>query len=343
MRTVFTNAKCAHVWAQLSQPHGRSGSMKFDGAVAYSYQTPVANIITPQGRAPVALFVPNRWGVTTASHLREYKSAASHYPQFDVPYIFAHDARVVRDNPPDDSVHSANIGYLTEQYTNARDALMRAPADSWRLRDLTGEAFATQAHETLSELADVLSRYCGAFFIAARTLPWQSDADKAIARRNRIVNDPKRAAKMAAAAERRAAAEVRKLAERAARDAEARAAAADAIARWRNGEDVRLPYAAQRDADGGAMLRLCGDTVQTSLGADAPLSHVRRVLEVLYSKVPRGQSWQRDTRYSDDRQETYSRLGHFRLDSIDADGNVRAGCHFITAAEIAALRAALNV
>ena len=27
-------------------------------------------------------------------------------------------------------------------------------------------------------------------------------------------------------------------------------------------------------------------------------------------------------------------LGQFRLDSIDADGNVRAGCHLITRAEL---------
>ena len=35
-------------------------------------------------------------------------------------------------------------------------------------------------------------------------------------------------------------------------------------------------------------------------------------------------------------------LGHFSLDSIDAEGNVRAGCHFIPYGELANVAARLS-
>src|SRR5580658_8878748 len=111
MKTVFSNSMCAHVWAQLSQPHGRSGSMKFDGAVAYSYQTPVAHIAHTPDHQRVALFVPNRWGVTTGRHLWHYRNALPYdVPCFEVPDIF--DWQRTRVNAYD---HKANVAYLDKQ------------------------------------------------------------------------------------------------------------------------------------------------------------------------------------------------------------------------------------
>src|SRR5882672_6133805 len=220
MKTVFTNSMCAHVWAQLKQPHGRSGSMKFDGAVAYSYSTPVAHIIAPQGRPAVALFVPNSWGVTTGAHLSYYKQSARQYPQFEVPQIFAgYDARKVRDNPPDHELHAENVAYLVGLYNRERDALLRCPSDSWRLTsaDVGNDSEdASRAHAVLRRAADVLTNYGVAFGLTyAAPLPWQADADKAIARRDRLANDPKRAAKRAASALARERAEEKRIAQRA--------------------------------------------------------------------------------------------------------------------------------
>lgn len=356
MRTVFNNSMCAHVWAQLKQPHGRSGSMRFDGAVAYSYAQPVAHIITPKGRAPVALFSALGWSMTTTRHINEYRAAASHYPSFRVLEIFPYDARTIRDEAPNPRLHAKNIGYLVREYNAERDKLMRAPADSWRLSDISEEERGgigankpTRAHETLYNYAETLCKYCKAFGLTyAAPLPWASDAAAAIARRDRILNDPKRAAKQAKAAEARARAEVKRR-ERAAEQAKLDAAeAAVRVAEWIKGNPaVRLHYTDVSRAQ-GALLRIVGDKVETSLGAEVPLADTRRVFEVLYSRVKRGETWQRDTRYEDgdSRQESYSKLGIFRLDSIDADGNVKAGCHWITRAELerfGALLAALPI
>lgn len=343
MRTVFTNSMCAHVWAQLSQPHGRSGSMKFDGAVAYSYSTAVANIITPQGRRAVMLHLPNRWGVTTGQHLRHYQDAARHLPQFEVPQLFTY-AAPIRDAAPDATLHNENVAALTANYQKERDALLRVPADSWRVRALATEdrdgrelprdpaddSNVSAAHVTLCRLAGVLRDYAEAFGIVCDALPWQTDGDKIVARRDRILNDPKRAAKQAAAAEARE----RAAAKRKAAAIEAlRVAQLDAherVGRWLAGEDVRLQYG-DVPRERGALLRVKGESVQTSQGADAPVSHVRPALAF----------WLRTTRdrltYERDPAMASVRLGHFRLDSIDADGNVRAGCHYITAATVRAL------
>lgn len=335
MRTVFTNSMCAHVWAQLKQPHGRSGSMKFDGAVAYSYQTPVAHIITPKGRAAVALFVPNSWGVTTAGHISEYRSAANQYPQFIVPDVFPHyDARKVRDEAPDATLHASNIVYLVAEYIKERDALLRCPAESWRLGD-------DRAEQALMKLSHALHLYEDAFGLPhSDALHWLSDAQKIRERRDRLLNDPKRAAKRAKGAEQRERAKER-AAEKAAEQRRVDALeGAERLAMWRAGADVRLNYG-DVPRDQGALLRLRGDKVETTMGAEAPATHVRMALE-FYKRVRTGAE---PRTYERDRTGASAsvRLGHFALDSIEDNGDVRAGCHYIKAAEIAALAGVFGI
>lgn len=330
MRTVFTNSMCAHVWAQLKQPHGRSGSMKFDGAVAYSYSTPVAHIITPKGRAAVALFVPNSWGVTTAGHISEYRSAANQYPQFIVPDIFPHyDARKVRDEAPDATLHASNIAYLVAEYIKERDALLRCPAESWRLGD-------DRAEQALMKLSHALHLYEDAFGLPhSDALHWLSDAQKIRERRDRLLNDPKRAAKRAASAAARERAEEKKQAQRIEQRRLDALGAADRVAAWIAGQDVRLHYG-DLNPMVGPLLRIRGDNVETSMGASVPLEHARRVLRFWSRLRDAGMEYDGNSATGRGPLEDVT-LGHFRLNSIDAQGNVRAGCHRITAAEVGRL------
>lgn len=344
MKTVFTNSMCAHVWAQLKQPHGRSGSMKFSGAVAYSYAEPVAHIITPKGRSAVALFISRRWGVTTARHISEYMSAASQFPSFTVPDIFPHyDARKIRDEAPDATLHAVNVAYLVAEYIAERDKLMRCPADSWRLADRTDSDYddvPTRAHSSLRALALNLEEYRTAFGLLGMPCHWQSDAADVIARRDRLLNDPKRAAKRAASAAARERAEEKKEAARVEQRRLDSLGAAERVAAWRAGGPVTLRYG-DVPSNVGALLRLRGDSVETSMGATAPATHVRMALE-FYQRVRSGcepRTYERDRTGA----SASVRLGHFALDSIDAEGNVRAGCHRIKAEEVAALAATLGV
>lgn len=349
MKTVFSNTQCTHVWAQQSQPHGRGPSIHFDGATLFSYQTPIARFVIANG-SRVALYTTEKYSMTTAKHMH-YARRAWSGPSYTVPDLFPDGdfrttrgmSRFPRHNEPD---HSGNVQYFLHKFEIARAALMRVPCESYRVKERDDESGSTNAHAALREIAQEFERYSYIFRLGLAAPNWCAAADEIIARRDKLLNDPKAKAKREAREAVKAAERVRKEAERAERDRIARLEAAEQIKLWRAGADVRLPYGAERDEHGSAMLRLSadGETVQTSMGADAPANDVRNVLRVVYAQVMRrGETWQRDTRYTDDRQETYSRLGHFRLNSIDAEGNVRAGCHFISAAEVTSIAAALGV
>lgn len=332
MRTVFNNQMCAHVWAQLKQPHGHSRSMSFDGADAYSYQAHVATLQrlseTDQSQR-VALFSSQFAGysVSTTQHISLYRRAARQYPQFTVPVIkFRADAYQQPAN------HAANFEYLKMQYTDKVAELLRSPSDSYRLQS-------ERVRDDLAELEQQLTRYCNAFklLLPCPGLDTAGDSAAIIARRERLHNDPKRAAKREASRLARERAVAHKAEEKEAARIAGLVECEQQIANWRAGLPVRLPYGAQRAADGSAMLRVVGDQVETSLGAEAPLDHVKHVLRFYDIARARGG-------YAADSPPGRAplvdvTLGHFRLDCVNSDGSIQAGCHYITAREIETLRA----
>lgn len=80
------------------------------------------------------------------------------------------------------------------------------------------------------------------------------------------------------------------------------------------------------DELGGALLRLKGDTLETSHGARVPLSHAVKVFQFVKLVRARGVAWHTNGRTI--------RVGHFTLTSIDTEGNFIAGCHTINWPEI---------
>jgi hypothetical protein len=114
---------------------------------------------------------------------------------------------------------------------------------------------------------------------------------------------------------------------------------AEQLAAWRAGANI--PYFSYVLEDDSACFRIKGDNVETSRGATVPVADVRRVM-CLYQMVVKANAlpWERGD-YA--RHDEESRLGHFRLDSIDASGNARAGCHYFNAAEVAHLATLLGV
>lgn len=329
MKTVFSNAMCAHVWAQQSQPHGHSGAMKFDGAVAYSYAEPVAHIAHTPAGARVALFTSKNWSPTTGRHLSEYRSAVpSGIPQFTVPDIFwIERTRVAQYG------HDTNVKYLRSEYAATVAKLMRAQCDGWSVANQAASHYSgpstypTNAHDTLYGLAKVLADYSVIFQLGLPPLAWSTDADAIIARRDRLLNDPKRQAKAAARVAQRAAADAKQHAADYARNLEY-------IEKWRAGEIVHVRLS---DEQGGALLRIAlrfrgADTVQTSMGAEVPIAHAERVYRNWLYACLIGRDVTRDDASVSD---SARKLGNFRLDSMDAKtGTIVAGCHTIHRAEI---------
>jgi hypothetical protein len=94
---------------------------------------------------------------------------------------------------------------------------------------------------------------------------------------------------------------------------------------WLAGE---APLAGLRfDAEsGGAALRIKGDMLQTSHGAEVPLEHAIRAFRFIKLCREAGREW------SANGQQI--RVGHFRVDSVSAAGDMVAGCHAFTWPEI---------
>lgn len=77
---------------------------------------------------------------------------------------------------------------------------------------------------------------------------------------------------------------------------------------------------------GPIRLRIVGDELQTSRGARVPLAHAIKAFRIIKGLHDKGQAYQRNGRMV--------RLGHFALDTVDAQGNVTAGCHSVAWEEI---------
>ena len=342
MKTVFNNSQCAHVWAQLNQDNGRNsgGSMSFRGGVAYSYRTPIAHIMRRADGGRVALFTNRSYSVSTSRHESLYRRALDRsvptftvldrgVPTLRVPDLFVGEAKTVDIA---EHRHAENVGYLAGVYAEEFAKLMRVPCTSRSVMNAEQDSLLkTRAHATLKELADQHDNYCRAFGIHRRLIDWEQAADVVIARRDRLLADPKRAAARERNESRRLAAEAEQRRLRA-------LSMAEKLAEWRSG--ASMPYFNYTDADGSARFRLRttdeGTVVQTSRNAVVPLLDVKRGLKIYNAVRAAGIPWQ----IPDDRAGYDSaKLGHFTLDSIAMDGSARAGCHYFSADAIAELQA----
>ena len=92
---------------------------------------------------------------------------------------------------------------------------------------------------------------------------------------------------------------------------------------WRAGESNAAP---EYSETAGALLRVRGDVIQTSRGADVPVSVAPMVWQAVNAA--------RDARAAHDFGDKAPRLGHFALNSIDANGDIVAGCHVIRYTEL---------
>ena len=105
-----------------------------------------------------------------------------------------------------------------------------------------------------------------------------------------------------------------------------------ALAKWRAGilhHSIRLSW-----IDVALRLSADGLTVQTSKGVNFPADHARRALPILHRCVRLGREWHTNGHAI--------HLGNYKIDMIYANGDVRAGCHFVTYKEVLHLEGLLQ-
>jgi len=295
------NSMVAHLWANQKKTGARSnnGNFWFEGDTIYSYRTPIAKLHTIKGTI-VALIDCEGYSNTTRGKHKPAIYRALNYRGFSVPSI---GARGGQSRHSDELDHKANEAHFLKQY---RDAL-----EAWRRSWDSNSAPARRALEVLGD-------YCAAFGLAAPRIDIELDCDKVIADRAARFekhNTPEAIAKRAKAKAARDA--------KAARQAEiARLAEAERAVLWLKGETdhYRTNYGIP------ALLRVKGDELQTSQGATVPLDHAKRAFTFIAACRAHGKTFETNGHRI--------AVGHFQIDSIDAEGNVRAGCHLIAWPEI---------
>lgn len=92
---------------------------------------------------------------------------------------------------------------------------------------------------------------------------------------------------------------------------------------WKNGSNVILPY-----NDGNALLRLSknGEQVETSMNARVPVEHAQRAYNILKAKRERNETYHTNG--------TSIHVGHYVVESMNAIGGLKIGCHNIAWEEV---------
>ncbi len=325
----------AHLWANQSQDNARTQRrhFSFDRRRLYSYSTQIAELTRTVSGDLVALFTSRHYSVTTNGQMSNAIRALNDTPHYRVPNI----------SPNDATDHAANLDYLVDRM---RDMLAKARSGAlsnadWRLTNA-------------DHLARYATNYAASFGITAPPLSAELDAARAVHTTRVAVKEGKAKRidlKMAegAALTAREAADVERNARQAVLRAEREARNAE-YARQREAMDAerRAAWLAHdgsiadrrgyggNDDRGGALLRVVGDTLETSWGAEVPLRHASAVFRKVSDCRAKGTTYYRD-------EARPIRVGAFQVNRIDADGTLIAGCHTIHWPEIARIAASIGL
>lgn len=297
MKTVFSNSQLAHVWAQQTQAIGRSGSMHFDGPTIYSYQTPIAKFYdVSAGTNRVCLITSETYSTTTSGkHMPAvHRALANSVRTFSVPHVVIGTNRHGRANA---GTHQMNLDALLAKYDAIALRLKRA-RDITYLTDRDGFTASYQN----------LCLYAVTFGLPQPFRDPNADWHDVIAHRG------------AAQAKRETPAY---LAAQARRAEKALTLETERRLKWQAG----LSYVWYgTDEKGGAYLRLSNDgtRVETSQGAHIPVSDALGIIPFIRTIRESDDSWSGQPR----------RVGSFQVTYIAANGDIKAGCHFIQFGEI---------
>lgn len=102
---------------------------------------------------------------------------------------------------------------------------------------------------------------------------------------------------------------------------------------WLNGTHTGYIYLT--DEQGGALLRVKDNILETSQGAKVPLEHAVKAFKAVKAVRDHGLTWKRNG--------STLRVGHFQIDTINSDGSIRVGCHKINWPEIKRIATELNI
>ena len=315
-KTVFETSEIAHLWAHKTQANARNkqGNFYFDGDVIFSYggHFPIARHITT-AKGVAILFTTRDYSTTTAKHISLTRRAIpSHVPVFNIPSVGRYGVPNASEGM---EYHAAQVKAVHRKLQDAKSFPSRVKA----YREAVDVVFEANRYQL--------------FFYPRRTKQFNVLPDVygyTVAEINAEV------ARVASASE------ARQTARNAARTAsynayhDAREARRLGLAahmpqlmeEWRNGENPLVFSYGYANVlhDYPVMLRVSNGEVQTSHGARVPLAHAAALLAIVRRVKESATPYQRNGHTI--------HIGHYAVESIDAEGNIKAGCHDIAWDEI---------
>ena len=309
MRKVLgSHAQTAHVWAQRIQFEGRSSDsrMFFEQGIIYSYgrHFPIASHVKDLKGNDAVLFTTQTYSVSTSKHIGLVRQALrGDYRVFYVPQA------------------EAGREKLNLERFDIQVEIKLAEYGKPRIRQTTRDSIA-------GDIASIITRrneYGAAFVKGYKAIAIPENIN---ALADTLKKDTERRGKAEAKA--RAKAKEQEYIGAENNLGMKRGEWAEA---WRSGKGEGLHnskwYVAiqwLRETH-GILLRVKGKDIVTSAGAEFPITHAKKaftfIRSVRYTKTP----WHKNGKTI--------HLGAFQLDSIDAQGNVKAGCHTVKWEEIA--------
>lgn len=295
MKTVYRSSEIPHLWAHQTQDHARNSnsSLFFNGPVIYSYGShfPIAVHVKNVSGEHAVLFTTASYSNTTAGHIACVRRAVWHMPNvFDVDLQAA--ATKGHHGLSSRFMDDTRVLKVASEFVPDYEASIKSLAE--HVAKTRKEELKVHRLSELESLIEQANRFCAFFYLPNR---WEVPSDFATIRKQ--------------------LAEARKavLAMEKAQQAEILKANAELIERWLSGENVRLPYLST------TYLRVEDSEVVTSLGARFPVSHAARALKFIRAVRESGKPYQRNGHSI--------HLGHYTIDQVKANGDVKAGCHYV--------------
>ncbi len=284
--TTYNNEMLAHIWAQQNEKDGKNStnSFYFNGPTIYSYGShfPIASFVKPN----VILFTIDRCSNTTDKHISlTRRGIPDNYNVYNVPNVEFAKRNGDKFNKKS---HIENLDYLKEK---ALDCISKASR---------ARTYKSMWLENAQKNEQAYNNYKKEFRIKRIDFELPDIGQHIEAAKLEKLKAKKREQK---------------------KKRETIKTAYERIKKWINGEPVNI-VGLSNSID--TMLRIKPsdtETVETSRGAEFPVTHAVMAYRFIKRIKERGQTWKANGHVV--------HLGHFKIDVIDSAGNVKAGCHLV--------------
>jgi hypothetical protein len=347
-RETYSNEGLTHAWASGNVPRGRSSTMFFENGIIYSFghHYKAAKIYTNRRGEKLVLINSDDYSPTTRKHLSLIRRAVSHLPSIEVPNV-----DVIDD-------HASNIEFWEVGLRNRMSGIFsmkgwHGNGDTWLerletfntyLKFFDLETIDTKSEDILETVDALNQSYNKKEERAAKMRKTREENLKYKYQREQSDLNWKFRIELEKFLDNKISLdELKKHRERKvvkgmafgnptyhylkaeipaslieAYETKLAEINTDQINAWRRGELSYLPWNIRSDF---ALLRVKGETVQTSQSAEVPLSHALRLLNLIERKAAR----------------VGERVGHYTLTGVeslkDVPPYVTIGCHKILLSE----------